>query len=215
MSYQLKVLVIISLTLIQFARSEIKYVNIKNLTEFEYNFSVESLDDDLHKDHNQLKEADRKYKLSGCTFLFRNLLEVKNNSIDHTLKKTKFSKEVTFDKIYAESLHYCINNITDDVIDKILNESEIFSIDKSLYEKYLKFEASRFQIMGPIPYLTVEEKAVIEELENSSENPGFSVDLIENDLNTHFSILKGRGLYIAIGLKIGLVLCFIVKIITK
>ncbi len=189
----------------------LKYVDMKNLTEYDYSLSFEVFDDDLQESFNEIKEAERKYKLSGCLVLIRNLLEVKDNKVTQTLKRTKFDKGITFNKIYAEMLNNCVNSIEEGIVDKILNEKQIFVEDEPSNDKYLKFESSRFQIIGPIPYLTSEEEKIIEEVNQISKNPDFKEDYSE--VLTEFSFIKGRGKYILIGFLFGIILFYLIKLV--
>ena len=189
----------------------IKFVEMKNLTEYDYSLSFEVFDDDLQENFNDIKEAERKYKISGCLVLIRNLLEVKDNKVFQTLKKSKFDKEITFNKIYAEMLNNCVTSIEEGIVDKILNENQIFVDDEPSNDKFLRFESSRFQIIGPIPYLTSEEEKIIEEVNQISKNPDFKEDY--SDYVTEFSFIKGRGKYILIGFILGIILFYLIKLI--
>lgn len=189
----------------------LRFVEMKNLTVYDYSLSFESFDDDLQENLDEIKEAERNFKLSGCLVLIRNLLEMKDNKVAQTLKRSKFDKGVTFNKIYAEMLNNCVNTIEEEIVDKILNEKQIFVDDEPANDKYLRFEASRFQIIGPIPYLTFDEEKIIEKVNEISKNPDFKDENF--DFQTEFSFMKGRGKYISAGFVAGVVLFYLIKLL--
>lgn len=177
--------------------SNLKFVEVKNLTEYDYSLIVDKYEPDLQEYLDQVDESERKLKISACLMLFRSLLEKPNSKVIDTIKKSKFDASATFDKIYAESINNCVSIIDDKTSDKIVNEKQILYIDKSSENEYLKFEAQRYQIVGPVPKLTPEEEKLMKEIEDASINSDFPQN--EYVEETNFSLFKGRGYYISVG----------------
>lgn len=183
------------------------HINVKNLTEYDYEEAINTYDNDLQDYLKEVELEERRVKISACLVLIRNLLNKTPNKISDTVANSKLDKLKTFDKIYAETLSYCINNIEEDVCDKILDEKNLYIIDDLSSNRYLKFDAKRFLIIGPEPFLTEEENVLMKEIQEISDKPDFETppqSVTQEELaSTDFSIYKGRGYYISIGLIIG------------
>lgn len=206
------------------SNTKLNYVVMNNLTEYDYSYIIDNLDSDLKSFSNYINEADRKFKLSSCMLLFRNELESKNNLVEKTILKSKFDKETTFIKIYAESILNCVDSIDIVIANNILNVDHIFKSDSMSFEKYMKFDDYRFLIIGPIPYLTNKEKEILIEIEEAVKDSSFLLRqegngeeyLIESNESisqlhqVKFSLLKGRGKYSLIGFVFGVVVSLIV-----
>lgn len=154
--------------------------------------------------------------------LFRNLLDIKSNIIEKTIKESKFSKEDTFKKIYYESIDTCVNKLNElndkTLESKILDPKEVLnSSDLSTIYKFISFETKRFKIMGPIPALNDQEKKIkedIKQLYNKEKNLDFNkFKSSSNIYERNIYVYKGRGLYISIGFLLGVVVSIILKML--
>ena len=111
-------------------------------------------------------------------------------------------------------LNNCVNIIEVKACSRILNEKNILLIDDLLSNRYLRFDAKKFQIIGPKPVLSNEEKAVVEEVNNISLNADFPPIGDKNfSLNSEFSLLKGRGFHIMVGIVFGFVLSSLIRLV--
>lgn len=134
------------------------------------------------------------------------------------MKNSKLDKEKTFDKIYAEMLYYCVSTIDVEVSNKILDENSIDMVDELSVNKYLKFEAKKFLIIGPEPKLTPEEETLMNEIIQMTETQEFyNSPIVNNDDFTiaEFSFFKGRGFYVSIGIIFGFTVTFSMLLMKK
>jgi hypothetical protein len=185
---------------------EVEPVNIKNLTEYDYEDNISSYDEDLQQYIKEIELEERRHKIASCLLLIKNLLNSSPNKVSDTVKNSKLDKEKTFDKIYAEMLNFCVSTIDLEVSNKILDDNSIDMVDELSVNKYLKFEAKKFLIIGPEPKLTQEEENLIKELDQLSENPEiYNTPIVSNEdfSISEFSFFKGRGFYVSLGSIIG------------
>jgi hypothetical protein len=104
-----------------------------------------SIDDSIKKDVEDIKILKRKTKLAACSSILRNNLNNGNESMKAILKQTNFDKEKTYDYVVTYLLSNCVNSITQESVDSILDpdniftsniklENELFSINPKLLE---------------------------------------------------------------------------------
>lgn len=115
-------------------------------------------------------------------------------------------------------LYYCVSTIDVEVSNKILDENSIDMVDELSVNKYLKFEAKKFLIIGPEPKLTPEEETLMNEIVQMTETQEFyNSPIVNNDDFTidEFSFFKGRGFYVSIGIIFGFTATFSMLLMKK
>lgn len=185
----------------------VDHVNVKNLTEYDFEDNINNYDEDLKNYLNEITSEEKKFRIVSCLVLFRNMINKTPNKVVDTVSSSKHDKKKSFIKIYAESMLNCVETITEDVCDKVLNEKNILIEDSSLANRYLKFDTARFQIIGPEPNLTPRETELFNEMEEYSAPETIKKTNIEEDFRiSEISLTKGRGFYLALGFSVGLII---------
>jgi tetrahydromethanopterin S-methyltransferase subunit G len=133
--------------------------------------------------------------------LVRNSLAVGNKEVTATLKDSKHDKEKTFDKIISLMLDKCYKTISDDVINKVLDPKKFAAWEES-YGDYIKFQKNVFQIIGPELKYSDNEKFILNEIEDSKNNPGLKNTIIE-EKSDYFNSQFGRNKYLVYGMMTG------------
>lgn len=91
---------------------------------FTYSSSV-TVDDKIKKDVEEIKHMKKKTKLTACTSLLRNSLDIGNKDVSDLISKSRFDASNTYEFIVTRILSNCVKQIKDDSIDKILDPENI------------------------------------------------------------------------------------------
>ena len=186
------------------------HVKIANLTEYEYVDNLKDYDSDLREYLIEIREEEKRLKLSTCLILIKNLLSKTPNKVIDAVQNSKLDKLKTFDKIYAEMLNNCVETINGNDCIKILDDNNLNNIDDLSSNKYLKFDAKRFLIIGPDPKLSEEEKNImklIQEISKGEDKYSKEVYKTNNpETDEDKSSINGRSNYIFQGMLIGLLI---------
>ena len=78
------------------------------------------LDSELQGEVDEIEKSMNRTKLLACVLLVRNSLKQGNSEVNSTLKNSKFSKDVTFDKIYAMMITNCFEKINQDEVFEVI-----------------------------------------------------------------------------------------------
>ena len=79
-----------------------------------------------------MNSIQEKSKHLVCLSLIRNSLNAGNDRVKKVISETKLNKAKTFDKIIVLMLDNCLNNITQEEIQRLLTPENILSINDEL-----------------------------------------------------------------------------------
>ena len=145
--------------------------------------------------------------------IMRTSLNKGNKNVTNALRDTKHDKVKTYDKIVANMMETCYSKIEKNIVEEIL-VSETSDYWREDFESYLTFSKNVFQIIGPEPKLTTNEKFIQEEIERVVKKPGIEIEVVEERVDFLTEKL-GKYKYMAYGTTIGFTISFIFMIFYK
>ena len=111
-----------------------------------------------------LTQSVNRDNLDMCHLLLKSYLGSPDNRIDEVLSKTRHPKEATENKIKANLLVSCHDNLTEEK-EQVIRASPI---DYSALEELLEFQDNIFYILGPDVKFTKREEELLAEVVNHS-----------------------------------------------
>ncbi len=114
--------------------------------------SAINIDDNIKKDIEDIKNLKRKTKLAACFSIVKNNLSKGNDNLVTIIKRSNFDKEKTYDYIVIHLLNNCINTITQESVDSILDPDNILNSNPKLENELLQLNTNLLEGKKDLDY---------------------------------------------------------------